>query len=130
MVISEQTDDAQGFAFDSHIPIVVGGCGQDDGVPDEAVSTAVCMLSPAPTLMVAPWARLVPRIRLRKSNDRRFHDQVREELFENCSGRIDRDLAIGWYDLRLDRKEDRNRLISSTTVRDIISTSVRSDIIA
>ena len=29
MVISEQTDDAQGFAFDSHIPIVVGGCGQE-----------------------------------------------------------------------------------------------------
>ena len=81
--------------------------------------------------MVAPWARLVPRIRLRKKvRMEDFMIKVREELFENCSGRIDRDLAIGWYDLRLDRKEDRNRLISSTTVRDIISTSVRSDIIA
>ena len=99
--------------------------------PDEAVSTAVCMLSPTPTLMVAPWARVVPRIRLRKIvRMEDFMIKVREELFENCSGRIDRDLAIGWYDLRLDREEDRNRLISSPTVRDVISSPVGPDVVA
>ena len=56
-------------------------------------------------------------------------DFTREELFENCCGRIDRDLAIGWYNLGLDREEDRNRPISSTTVRDIISTSVRPNVV-
>lgn len=99
--------------------------------PDEAVSTAVCMLSPTPTLMVAPWVSVLPIIRLRKMVKMEdFIIKVREGLFENCSGRIDRDLAIGWYDLRLDREEDRNRLISSPTIRDIISTTVRSDVVA
>ena len=82
-------------------------------------------------MITAPWARVVPRIRLRKMvRIEDFMIKVREELFENCSGRIDRDLAIGWYDLRLDGEEDRNRLISSPTIRDIISTTVRSDVVA
>ena len=34
--------------------------------PSAAASTAVCMLSPDPTVMTAPRARVVPRIRLRK----------------------------------------------------------------
>ena len=79
---------------------------KDDGVKHEAVFvTDVC--SPGSELI--DWARVVPKIRLRKKvRMEDFCDQSPERNYLKRSGRIDRDLAIGWYDLRLDRKEDRN----------------------